>query len=320
MYRFEQDDANRAALDKGLEFILKHSRPGVTEGSSLIAYADESSCATGTVALTALAIIEYLRTANEGRVDLEAGYRLRLETALDGYLAHLRGLRLSDGRFSRSYSLSTKAQEPRASASFDGQALLCLTKAAKYLGRAECLPVINGSALAMAKYYTADQWPDEPDSDLTKSAFPWCSMAFWEIHDAGWENAETFGDCVLSLAWWMIHTHATLTRQRNTAYAYEGLIHAYQIAQSRGDAVALKDLSYTIDEGLWELTSWQVAGPLAADNQFLTANPTSDLLAVGGILSARQEPLLQVDVARHQMHAVILALKYVYPEPTDGAP
>jgi UDP-N-acetylmuramoyl-tripeptide--D-alanyl-D-alanine ligase len=190
-----------------------------------------------------------------------------------------------------------------------------MIKAAKYLGYNNLIPLIEDSAMVMANYYTIHQWRYDPDSKLTKGFFQWSCMAFWEYQDAGWKNAETFSDYVLTIAWWMIHTHRTLERTRNTAYAYEGIIHAYLLAKTRNHQAALNDLANTIDIGLYKLTKWQVGGPLQSRNKFLRANQTSsDPLAIGGIMNHRRKAPLRIDVTQHQMHAVILALNFVYDE------
>jgi len=233
MYQYEQDAGNRNALEKGLKFFFDHTREGPVKGSLLIAYPGASFCKTGTVALTALSIIEYLRTEKAGRVKLTDEYRKTLIRKLDGYIEHLKFLRLGNKHFSDSYDLRHQRKRQGFSPYFDGETMLCLIKAAKYLGYAELIPLIEDSAIVMAKYYTADQWQKYPDSKKTKGFFQWSCMAFYEYQDAGWKNAEVFGDYVLSLAWWMIHTHRTLKRTRNTAYAYEGIIPAYQLARSR---------------------------------------------------------------------------------------
>ncbi len=165
--------------------------------------------------------------------------------------------------------------------------------------------------MVLAKDYTIDEWRIVVDSPLTKGFFQWSCMAFWEYYDAGWKHAEVFGDYNLALAWWMIHTHKTLDRTRNTGYAYEGLIHAYRVARKRQHQAAMDDLAYTIDRGLFQLASWQLGGPLQSHNRFLTEHPTDDPLAVGGIMNHRREPLLRIDVVQHQMHAVMLALQHL---------
>ncbi|MFC1591197.1 hypothetical protein ACFL43_01600 [Thermodesulfobacteriota bacterium] len=312
LYQYEQDPATRKALDAGLGFFLERSSPGPVAESLMIEYPGDASCGTGTVALVAMSIVEYLRTEQAGGCSLTAGYRDRLRSHLRGYVEHLKAMRREDKHFTKAYYPQTKSFSKGFSSYYDGETILCLIKAAKYLGYTELIPLIEESALAMAKYYTADQWPGDPDSKQTKGFFQWSCMAFWEYQDAGWKHADTFGDYVLSLAWWMIRTHRTLNRTRNTAYAYEGIIHAYRLAQDRGDKAALQELAYTIDTALYKLTSWQVGGPLQRNNKFLRANPTSDPLAVGGIMNHRKEAPLRIDVTQHQTHALILALKHVY--------
>ena len=312
MYRYDPDPKNKIALEKALKFFFDHTKKGAVDGTLVIAYPGESTCKTGTVALVALAIIEYLRTEKDGNVQLPVSYKKDLTDRLNGYIRHLQHMILPNKLFSMSYDLKNKKKSSRSSPYFDGEAILCLVKAAKYLGYTRLIPLIETSSIVMAKTYTIDQWKTDPDSKLTKGFFQWSCMAFWEYHDAGWKNATAFGDYVLSLSWWMIHTHKTLKRTRNTAYAYEGIIHGYRIAKTGNHQAAVHDLAYTIDKGLMKLTSWQVGGPLQSRNRFLTSNPTADSLAIGGIMNHKRKPPLRIDVTQHQMHSVILAIKYVY--------
>ncbi len=312
IYQYDPNAERKAALDKGLKFFFDHTQTGAVQGSLVIAYPGDAHCWTGTAALVSLAIIEYLRTERDNGPKLTEDYRKELVSKLNGYIEHLKFMRLYNGHFSSFYDLSSQSRSPRYDPYADGETILCLVKAAKYLGYDYLIPVIEESAIVMAKNYTIDQWSTNPDSNLTKGFYQWSSMAFWEYQDAGWENSEFFADYVLALAWWMIHTHNTLALPGNTAYAYEGIIHAYLVAKERNDEDALNDLSYTIDQGLYKLTSWQVEGPLQSENEFLDSNYTHDPIAVGGIIDKENGSLLRIDIVQHQMHAVILALKYVY--------
>jgi hypothetical protein len=207
---------------------------------------------------------------------------------------------------------------------FDGETLLCLTKAARHLGYQHLVPVIQKAIRAMAETYTVDAWRRNPDSRQTKGFYQWGSMAFAEYYQARWQGYELYGDVTLALAWWMIHTHETLSRRRNHAYALEGLISAYTIAKHRNDEAALTGLLFVIDQSLDKLTRWQVGGPLAEQNAFLAANPTEDPMALGGVMNAAgpdprgkrrasdTQHELRIDVTQHQMHAVMLALEHVY--------
>jgi hypothetical protein len=310
--RHEHGPETRAALDRALRFFFRHTQPGPVEGSRLIVYPGESECSTGAVALVALAVIESLRAPQTGPAAVDESWRLELKEHLAGYLGFLKFMRLDSGHFSREYNLRTRSRSPLSSPYSDGEALLCWTRAARYLGHDDLRPLIEESALAMAQRYTLQAWRRDADSDDTKGFFQWGCMAFWEYHHAGWNQSETIADTLLSLAWWMIYTHKTHSRARNTAYAYEGFIPALTIARMRGDQAAAADLAHTIDTGLFKLTSWQVGGPLANENPFLKANPSDDPLAVGGVMNHSREAALRIDVTQHQMHAVILALEHVY--------
>jgi len=318
MYQFEQNQKNRKALDKGISFFLEHTKQGPVEGSLIINYPGNLSCQTGTVALVGLAIIDYLRTIDncDKKTDsiISEEFKAELKAKLDGYINFLKYMRLENKHFSSGYFLNNNTKSLRFSPYFDGEVILCLTKAAKYLDYKELVPLIEDSAIVMAKYYTIDAWKKEEDSKLTKGFYQWSSMAFTEYYDAGWKNAEVFADYVLTLAHWMIYTHKTLKRIRNTAYAYEGIISAFQVAKSRNNEIILNNLAYTIDKVLYKLTSWQVGGPLQKHNRFLKKHPTNDPLAVGGIMNHKKEPLLRIDVTQHQMHAVILALRNIWKE------
>ena len=47
-------------------------------------------------------------------------------------------------------------------------------------------------------------------------------------------------------------------------------------------------------------------------NGFIHSRPTDDPPAIGGVQNHRRESPLRIDVTQHQMHAVILAHRYVY--------
>lgn len=139
-------------------------------------------------------------------------------------------------------------------------------------------------------------------------------------------------DYVIALGHWIIHTHEILERPKNTGYAYEGIISAYAVAKNRleesnGEDTraqdAINDFSWTIDKGLYSLTSWQVGGPLAGKNKFLLNHPTNEEIAIGGVMNARNLAPLRIDTTQHQMHALMMALNTVYldgdqPVPGEG--
>lgn len=319
-YQYQPSEKGRQALEKGLEFWLNQTIPG-PDGSLTVRYKQDGNTGTGTISLVALTIIEYLRT----NPTLADDYRAKLVQNLTGYLNFIRWLQMEDGHFADGYFIDRQQHSGKSNPYYDGEALLCLCKAARYLGYTDLVPVIERAAPALAKTYTVDAWAKDYDSDRTKGFYQWGSMSFTEYYFAGWKDREFFGDVTLMLGWWMLHVHRTLTRQLNTSYAYEGIISAYRIARDRGDIAAMTELLYTIDQGLYKLTSWQINGPLAQECEFLVKNPTTDPMATGGVMNYKgieKKPRkdktyheLRIDVTQHQMHAVTMALEYVYGTP-----
>lgn len=108
----------------------------------------------------------------------------------------------------------------------------------------------------------------------------------------------------------MIDIHRTLARRRNTAYAYEGIISAVRASRLLGDKAAEAKFLSVIEEGLSKLCSWQLGSPIA--NRFLRRQKDIPEIAIGGVMNAKSDPVLRIDVTQHQMHAVVLALKHVY--------
>jgi UDP-N-acetylmuramoyl-tripeptide--D-alanyl-D-alanine ligase len=288
-----------SALQRALTFFARHSRQRA-DGARYVVYPGTDRGSLGTVALVALAHIESLRQRPDAA----------LRRQLDGYLKMLVAARRDDGGFHQSYSHDG---EPFGAPSpyYDGEALLALVKTARYLGRSDLRPLVLAEADAGFRRHVRDALADDPDSDDTKGYYQWASMAYFEL--ASWRHTADdakHGDRLLALADWMVDVHRTLRRVRNTGYAYEGIIPAWEIARRRNDARAQKlahKLDCVIGRGLAKLSGWQLGHPLANDS---VAQASSDRRALGGVQNHAREPLLRIDVTQHQMHAVILARRF----------
>lgn len=282
----------RRALTRAFNFFDRHSR---SDGARrFVAYPGARSGQLGTVALLALAAVDLMR--------VEPSTELRQR--LDSYVAMLRSAIRDDGRFHASYRADGTPFGP-ASPYYDGEALLALVKVARFVD-----PGLQSVAMSAARagyeFNVRRALADDPDSGTTKGYYQWSSMAYAEIAQSGWADAEAFGTRLLELADWMIDVHRTLHRTRNTAYAYEGIIPAYALARRLGDTARMDKFGCTIDQGLERLTTWQVGSPISIVPKRAAADPR----ALGGVQNHRREPGLRIDVAQHQMHAVILARRH----------
>ena len=293
-----------AAVEKGLAYFDKHS-VRTASGARCVAYPGKSSPGIGTVALIALTYIEYLGAAKELPPDRRALHQSRLSE----YLAMLAASVNPDGLWFGNYDPHTCVASGAPSPYSDGEALLTLVKAARFAGHSELLPLIMRTADAGHRLNVVEALDRDADSDTTKGYYQWSSMAFYELVSSGWPETAPYGEYLLELADWQIDVHKTLTRQRNTGYAYEGIIPAYDYASKKRDPRAEK-LACVIDLGLGRLLSWQVGGPLASS--YTRKVSPDERLAIGGVQNEAREPALRIDVTQHQMHALIFAKNLVY--------
>jgi hypothetical protein len=317
-YRYRPTPELKKALDQGLKFWFATTVEGPAEGTLMMRYGKDRWLHSGTVALVALALVEYLATDAE----MDEAYRKELDLKLDGYLAFLQHMQRDNGHIADRYDVNASKRRERSSPYYDGETLLAMTKAARQLGKKDLIPTIESAALAMSKTYTVKAWGKDRDSKDTKGFFQWGSMSFAEYYQAQWKDYELFGDVALSLGYWMTHTHETLKRRRNHAYAMEGLIAGWTIANMRGDIAAQTDLLYTLDASMHKLSTWQIGGPLAGKNKYLVKKAPKDKMATGGVMNAAKpsgSPVakdvshqLRIDVTQHQMHAVTMSLEGVY--------
>ena len=284
------------AIEKGLTYFKINSvwldSPNNLPDKRCVAYPDGEAGKTGTQALVTLSLIDYIRVNPESPVKED----------LDPYLNCLLALRQEGGQFYGNYE-ETDPEDlgegyGKASAYYDGEALLALIKAAKYAGYEELGELAAESAEQMVKVNVEAALAEDPDSDTTKGFYQWGSMALYELYTSEWSSDDQ-ADWTLAMATWMMDTHEILTRTKNTGYAFEGLASAYEVARLTGDEVLQNKLQMTIDTGLSKLRSWQITD-------------SADPYAQGGIRNEAEGETLRIDVAQHQMHATILALKFIY--------
>ncbi len=296
------------AVIKGAQFFIDRSRPlGMGHTGPLYPGTDEIK--TGTVALVTLSLVELWR--GEEKYLTRMGRGLTSAWA-SNYLSYLGGMEMDDGSWGRMYRASINEREPVPSPYYDGEALLAYCRAARYMDHSELVPKIEKIAPLLAKKYTVDAWVRDPNSDDTKGFFQWGCMAFLEYVEAGWKNADMMGDACLALAWWQLHQRDVEAREGNTAYAVEGLVAAYRVAELRQDQTAMATLRTAIEGMLVRQISTQVGGPLEKYNFFLASHRTRPECA-GGIMQSPYSGRIRIDVVQHQMHAMLLALQYLYP-------
>jgi UDP-N-acetylmuramoyl-tripeptide--D-alanyl-D-alanine ligase len=219
---------------------------------------------------------------------------------------------------------------------YDGESLLAITKASKYLGPAyvHLWPLAAATASSLYDFHVVKAQHKDADSSDTKGCFQWLSMSLFELSTVTFGTGrksrfdlptaiqklyrvEELGAQLVDLALWMVDVHQTLKRGKNTGYAYEGITPAWAWAahiikspdfETDKDTVAnARKLHCTIQTGMDKLISWQVGMGAEASDE--TWNGKSGL---GGVQNDADESGLRIDVTQHQMHATILTRRYAY--------
>jgi UDP-N-acetylmuramoyl-tripeptide--D-alanyl-D-alanine ligase len=300
----------RHTIENGLEFFQTHSRTNES-GARYVVYPGDRTGRTGTTALVGLAWIDFLRSSGNGAEIGEAS-REAHSKALNEYLSFLLSLRDAAGQFAAAYSYANGERIGGPSPYFDGEILLALVKAAKYIpGHEDLRERILESAASMHRVHVEEALAQDPDSAQTKGFFQWGILSYYELFTSGWEGTQSYAQKAIDLAHWMIDVHRTLDRTKNTAYAMEGIAAAYELARLTGDAAAQTKFKSVLDQALTKLISWQAGHPL--QNDFLESL-TGFGAGLGGVMNSKNDRNIRVDVVQHQMHAVLLARRFVFNE------
>lgn len=317
--RFTEE--SRRAVLLGLDFFIRHRRRLPGGGPEVITYRAERTLKTGTVALFCLAMIEFL----EGQERYLTPERQEpFLNVLYSNLQHLQNQELPDGSWRAAFDMNymPDEQENKSSPYYDGESLLCYLTAEKYFAKRPHLrkPAglsqrIDYAMPLLIKKYVADALHLDGDPDLTKGFFQWGLMSFAEFCESRkGADADLAVQAAMTLSWWQIYDNRIDARGGNTGYAIEGLVGSWRIAKARhldAEAEVLRD---TIDRVLGRLITWQVGGPLEKHNPFLMHwKNRTPARAFGGITATAISGYIRIDIVQHQVHAMLLARKYLYP-------
>jgi hypothetical protein len=294
----------RRAVEKGLAFFDDGARETPGKGRfPVYPSREEASGSLGTAALVTLAIIDHVRALPPSDVAERSKWTARANQYVAFLLESKDAVGTWHGKYHADGGAGFGAHSPYA----DGEALLALTKALKYLGRDDLAPVVAEAARSGHAINVERALDANPDSDTTKGYYQWASMAYFELATSPWASDAPYGEWLLRLADWIIDVHRVRERPRNTGYAYEGILPALAWARATGDGVRARRYECTVHEGIDALLQLQVGHPRAA-----ALGAIDDPRAGGGVQNHRTESALRIDVTQHQMHATLLALRYLF--------
>jgi len=308
LYASEPTPKLAKSVLKALKFFEKYSVVG-KDGARFIRYPGEPKGKLGTIALLALAHIDFLRS----KPQLSEQQRSELTNHLEGYIKML--LHAETKRSNNLHGFHGKYThngKPVAddSAYFDGEVLLALVRAARHLGRSDLWAMIPKVAQGTWQINAAN-WVkkrDDVDEEVLgrlKGFYQWSSMAMYELLQTGKTTFDPLKEYILQYADWRLATakYPLDGEQHNIAVTLEGLVPAYLVALHAKDTERSDKIGCLLRKSIVNLHNMQVGHPQAAG--LAREAPTSDLHANGGVQLSQKSPKLRIDTTQHQMHAVL---------------
>ena len=302
LVHFDQPgDDTREAVERGFAFFEKHSKLS-EDGRRFIKYPGKIG-STGTIALLTLSLIEFVRA----EPDHENAQKYREH--IDQYIEMLLSLRREDGHVRGRYDRNTGEPQGEPSPFYDGETLLAMCKAVNYLDRDDLQPMLVKSAEMMFQTHFVKAVAAK-DRKTPKQFYQWGTMSFFEMDGEQWPDRSQNAKRAFDMAFWYVDEMDAHPPRGNNSATYEGLISAWELTRRHGEKEVQSKIGDAISEGLLRLTAMQVNGPLP--NEFLQENPSGDEITIGGVMMSGENPVLRIDVTQHQMHAVVLANRFIY--------
>jgi len=312
IHRESPTPETHAAVLRGIDYWLDHSNLD-TRGRRFVDYPHEIAEMTNTQALVCLSITDALPTFDD---ELRERYGVPLRELIDGLLA----MRMPNGQFFGTYAPNDGAGLGPPTAYADGEALLAIVRYAQLTGDERVRAICVESAEAMRKAHMADDVLNAgPTDGVATSYYQWGTMAYFDMYDAGWPEAQRFGQLAVDMTRWMIRAvgwteDAVVAPQphTNSGWVLEGVIYAREAARRLGQDDVVAQFDRVIDSELYRITAWQVGVSIASD--YVRSLTPADDRAVGGVLMSPNSPVLRLDYSMHQFHAVQLARRFIYTE------
>jgi len=308
------------AIRQGLKYFQKHSieYPG---GARLMEYPGQDPQKMGSVALLALAHIEVLRRPEVLESEEE---KKTLETHLEGYLKAILAARTSKHNFHMYYHSKHGDHFGPTSAYYDGECLLALVKAAKYLGHDHLWPQIKASAEAGwrknvvkgLKFGEGEVQPeDEKAGEQAKKRmmgyYQWSNMAWYEAMGTKDPDFSKYASRQLRYSGYILRKSG-LSGTGNKGFLFEGIIPAYVTAVQVGDKKAEREFACAIRHGVANLHRLMVGHTKAGDlKEQSNSDNFDDERAQGGAQGSLKSGALRIDTTQHQLHALLMAKRLV---------
>lgn len=318
-------EPTRQACLLALDFFMHYTRPLPNSDIRVVTYKGGRRVKTGMVALYCLGVVDFITGQEKYMTEQQR------QPFLDSLIENLRFLRhqeMANGCWIKEFSADLDdlplppGEEPETSPYYNGEAMLAYLAAARYFRAHPELSMPEGledriheAMPKLLKHYVVECLRSGRENSETKGFFQWGLMSCALYHDLYPDrNSAIIENAAMALSWWQIFGHRMDTRNGNTAYAIEGLVAAWHIAEQTGRAVEAVQLRASIETTLTRLMTWQVGGPFESYNDFLMKwKNRMPQAAYGGVTASANSGYIRIDNVQHQLHAMLLARQYLWP-------
>lgn len=312
MHREAPADRLAHAIMQGLQYFASKSHE-MKDGRRFVRYPGENIGKLGTLAILALVHVDVLRQWNAAMGD--GARRAEVERHLAGYLKQIQGAEDSKTHLFRGkYRLKDGKPKSKDSPYYNGESLLALVRAAKYL---DGMPGTEGlweriPKMALAGANTVRRKRKSEDNGWLRGYYQWSALAWHELLQTGRPEFRQYGSHMLAYADYMMTKHdqgmKNLAGKWNKGVVLEGVFPALLAAWVRDDSRHVERYACFALRSLLGMVKLQVGHPLFAHAAGAAGEGRQlEPEALGGFQSTAKSPKLRIDTTQHSMHAILEA-------------
>ena len=295
----------RQALMLGLDAFARHTREFPVRASAPL-LPEDTEIYTATVAGLALSMLEM--TAGRER-DLTPDGLRQIELWLKNHLTWLAAMEIGEGGWAVKYVTLDNSRDTTTEPATDGLCFLAAVRAARWFGRPEELARLTDHGRLLARRYTGDGWQNLRDPAATRAFLVFGAAAYRELAQAGGPDADVFRALAVGAAWWLVLDQGAARRERGLPQAALILVTGARAAAEAGDPAAAARLNALADPLLRRLVTWQVDGPLAAENPYLRRFGKLPPRSTGGFMTGDDTGLLRIGDQLVPVQALLTAVR-----------
>ena len=287
----------KETMESAISYFVENTREGEFNGQKFrCILKKETYCSLGAVSLAVIGIIDLV----EKNPELEGKY----SDLIEDYIAYILAMKLDGAGFRGSFYFGKK-QNKTESPFANGEAFLALVKYYERNPRDEVKVVIDES-FDYFRYVYGEEWD--------RNFYLWGMAAIKILYQIDIDRRFEYFEFVRDYTDWRMEYYASRRNStRNNCAYFEGVISAYSVLYPNISEERRAYYMEEIDYWLTRISGYQVEeGDLMRlqfnNNKGKKVKLTNPERAIGGFLTALQEPVLRIDFTQHCLNSYVQKL------------